>query len=206
MNVKIAISFLLRDNDPLLLADTQTILSKMTGNPAFPSPDPDLAEIITAQNDFQTALANAAKGGVELTAIKNSKRAALVALLRTLASYVQGACNGDLLILLSSGFPIQKPQRFPVGPLPAPTNLSLSFGSRTGELDAAMPSVFGASIYNWRLARADAPTVFVQTAQTTAASVSFDSLTPGVVYNAQVNAVGAAGPSNWSNAATQMAV
>jgi hypothetical protein len=206
MITKPSISFLTSDSDALLLTDTETILANMTGNPAFATPDPTLSEVTTAKTEFATALANAANGGIELTAIKNDKRAALAALLRNLASYVQVACNGDLTVLLSSGFPIQKPQRFPIGVLPAPTNVAVTLGTRSGELDAAMPPVFGASIYNWHLARADAPNVFVQTTQTTAASTSFEDLTPGVVYIVQVNAVGAAGPSDWSNPVSKMAV
>ena len=64
----------------------------------------------------------------------------------------------------------------------------------------------GAAIYNWRLAAASAPTGYLQTAQTTAASHTFTGLTPGVVYLAQVNCVGSAGPSDWSEPVSQMAV
>jgi hypothetical protein len=206
MIIKPSISFLTTDSDPLLIADTQTITTKMTGNPAYTAPDPEIPDVIAANNEFAAALANAANGGVELTAIKNDKREALAALLRDLANYVQVNCDGDLTVLLSSGFPIQKPQRFPIGVLPAPTNLTVSLGSLTGELDAAAPPIFGAATYNWRLARADAPTVFLQTAQTTAASTTFGNLTPGVIYLVQVNAVGSAGPSDWSQPATQMAI
>jgi len=206
MIVKPSISFLTTDSDPMLLTDAQTITTSLTGNPAFTTPNPPLSDVTAAKDEFAMALANAANGGIELTAIKNDKRAVLVALLRNLATYVQVACNGDLTVLLSSGFPIQKPQRNPIGVLPAPASLTVSLGARSGELDAAMPPVFGASIYNWRLARADAPAVFVQTAQTTAASTSFGNLVPGVAYIAQVNAVGAAGPSDWSQPVSQMTV
>src|SRR5665213_1775452 len=206
MIVKPSISFLTYDGDPQLNTDTNTILTDMTGNLSYPAPIPALAAVKSALDDFATACANAAGGGVTLTSIKNDKRAALAALLRQLASYVQVACNGDLTVLLSSGFPIQKPQRNPVGVLPAPASLTVSLGARSGELDAAMPPVPGAAIYNWRLARADAPAVFVQTAQTTAASTSFGNLVPGVAYIAQVNAVGAAGPSDWSQPVSQMTV
>jgi len=54
------------------------------------------------------------------------------------------------------------------------------------------------------LARADAPEVFVQTAQTTAASNVFTGLTPGVAYLVQVNAVGAAGPTDWCQPVSQI--
>ena len=157
-------------------------------------------------DEFVTALANAADGGITLTSIKNGKRAALAALLRALANYVQVACNGDLTVLLSSGFPIQKPQRNPIGVLPAPVNLTINLGSLTGELNAVVPPVFGASIYNWKLTASNAPAVVLQSAQTTGGRTTFTGLTPGVVYVAQVNAVGAAGPSDWSQPVSQMAM
>ena len=59
--------------------------------------------------------------------------------------------------------------------------------------------MFGAYSYNWRLALASAPTVFVQQVQTTAASNIFSGLTPGQTYTVQLNAVGSAGPSDWSD-------
>ena len=206
MIVKPSVSFLTSDSDALLITDTGSILTAMTGNPSFPTPAPGLPLVKTALDEFTTAVADAASGGVTLTSIKKDKRAALVTLLRELASYVQVACKGDLTLLLSSAFPIQKPQRFPIGVLPAPTGLTVSLGSRSGELDASATPVPGAAIYNWRVTTAAQPGVVVQTAQTTAASNTFDGLTPGVVYNIQANVVGSAGPSDWSDPAPQMVV
>ena len=206
MIVKPSIQFLNNDSDALLVTDTHTILTDLTGNASYPTPNPTLAAVTTALSEFTTALANAADGGITLTAIKNDKRAALVALLRDLATYVQVTCNGDLTVLLSSGFPIQKPQRNPIGTLPAPVNLTLALGSLSGQLNAVVPPVFGASVYNWKLTASNAPTVVVQSAQTTGGRTTFTGLTPGVVYLAQVNAVGAAGPSDWSQPVSQMAV
>ncbi len=206
MIVKPSVSFLNTDSDALLITDTGSILMALNGNPSFPTPTPPLAGVQTALDAFTNSVADAANGGVTLTSIKNDKRAALVLLLRELASYVQVACKGDLTILLSSGFPIQKPQRNPIGVLPAPTGLVVSLGSRTGELNASATPVPGAAIYNWRVTTAAQPNVVVQSAQTTAASNVFDGLTPGVVYNIQANVVGSAGPSDWSDPAPQMAV
>jgi hypothetical protein len=81
----------------------------------------------------------------------------------------------------------------------------LALGSRSGELDASVNPVFGASIYNWKLTSsvAGAP---VLTAQTTASYVTFTGLTPGVTRTVTCNVVGAAGPSDWSQSASQMAV
>jgi hypothetical protein len=206
MIVKPSISFLNTDSDSQLIADTETITTAMDENPYFVLPSPSLAAISGAQAVMVTAMAAAADGGITLTAIKNAKRALLVALLRQLASYVEVTSNGDLTVLMSSGFPIQKPQRDPIGVLPAPSNLTVGFGARTGELHAVAKPLVGAAIYNWRVTTAAAPTVVVQTAQTTAASNTFTGLTPGVVYNIEVNALGSAGPSNWSDPVPQMAV
>ena len=42
--------------------------------------------------------------------------------------------------------------------------------------------------------------------QTTSARNIFTGLTPGVVYDAVVNVVGSAGPSDWTDPVAQMAV
>jgi hypothetical protein len=99
------------------------IVAAMTGNAHYATPAPALADITTAVGAFTAAVADAVDGGKTLTAIKNERRAALVALMRQLASYVQATCNEDMAVLLSSGFPNQKPQREPFGVRAAPSNL-----------------------------------------------------------------------------------
>ena len=73
-------------------------------------------------------------------------------------------------------------------------------------MNASAAPIAGAAIYNWRVTATTAPTVVVQSAQTTAASNIFDNLTPGVVYNVEANAVGSAGPSDWSDPVPLMVV
>lgn len=206
MIVKPYISFVNDDSDAQLIVDVGGIITGLTGNASYPAPSPTLAAVTAALNAFTTAVNDAIGGGVALTSAKNDRRAELVALVRELASYVQVACKGDMTVLLTSGFPIQKPTRNPIGQLPVPANLKVTLGTHTGQLNASAAPVFGAAVYNWRLSTAAAPTVVVQSAQTTAASNTFTGLTPGVVYNAEVNAVGAAGPSDWSDPVPQMAV
>ncbi len=198
MIVKPALTFLKTNADAALIVTTSGILSAMTGNPNFPNPSPALPVLASARDAFATALADAADGGKTLTSNKNNKRAALATLLRELAAYLQVTCKGNLAMLLGSGFPIQKPQRQPIGTLPAPKHISLTNGQLSGQLDASMSPVAGAATYNWRVTTAAAPETVVMSWQTTAASNTFSGLTPGEVYRVQANAVGAAGPSNWS--------
>jgi hypothetical protein len=206
MIIKPSITFLTVDSDSELIVDVGNVNTKMTGNQHYLNPSPTLLAIETANSEFSTAVENAFGGGSELTAIKKAKRAVLVTLMRKLASYVQANCNNDMAVLLSSGFPPQKPTRTPVGELPAPDNLAVSLGTYSGQLDANVSPVPGAAIYNWRISTATQPGTIVQTDQTTAANTTFDKLTPGVIYIVEANVVGSAGPSDWSISAPQMVV
>jgi hypothetical protein len=48
--------------------------------------------------------------------------------------------------------------------------------------------------------------MILQNVQTTAASAIISGLTPGVSYNVEANAVGAAGPGDWTDPGNQFAV
>lgn len=205
MIVKPSISFLTADSDPVLVTDVATIVTSMTNNTNYPTPAPALALITTTNDDFADAIAAAADGGKQLTSAKDAKRRELVALMRQLASYVQVACNSDMTKLLSSGFPVQKPDRTPATVPPTPETPKPSQG-RTGEAIPVTKPVQFAYIYNWRVALASKPNEYVQHAQSTGARTVFDGLTPGQVYNFECNAVGTAGTSDWSNAASLMVI
>ncbi len=206
MIVKPSINFVNQDSDAELIKSTHIILAAMTDNPSYPNPTPGLDIVTAALSEFTTAVANAADGGMTLTAIKNQKREALAALLRNLASYVTITCDGNLATLLSSGFPAQKSQRTPATIPVAPTDLIVSLGILSGELDADIPPVYGAATYNWQLFAATAPTLILQREQTTGGRTAFKGLTPGVIYGIQVNAVGSAGTGDWSNPTLKMVV
>ena len=119
MNIKPAIGFLTRDGQASFAERVTVILQKLTGNPSFPSPTPALPAVQTAFDAYTVAAANAVKGGVQAMVIRNALRAELVAMLRQLASDVATTASGNLEKLLSCGCPVQKPNRTPIGPLPA---------------------------------------------------------------------------------------
>ncbi|HEY5075164.1 MAG TPA: hypothetical protein VII34_10760 [Pyrinomonadaceae bacterium] len=206
MNVKPSIGFLTKDGEAPFTDKVTTLLEWMTNNTKYPTPTPALTVVQTAFDAYKVATADAAQGGKENTAIRNARRAELVSLLRQLANYVDATANGDLETLISSGFPIQKTQRTPIGPLPAPDAPSVSQGPVTGTLRAVISPVYGAYAYHWRLALASAPTVYVQTALTTGGRVLFEDLTAGQVYNVEANAVGSAGTSDWSDVGSLMVI
>jgi hypothetical protein len=206
MIIKPAISWLNTDSDSELINDITVVILGVGGNPAiYSKPTPDIPSIQLALNNFSTGVAATADGGPSVTSKKNNLRLIVTGMERQLAGYVQTACGGDMTNLLLSGFPVQKPTRAPIGVLAAPSNPVLALGTRSGELDASVNPVFGASTYNWKLTSsvAGAP---VLTEQTTASYVTFASLTPGATFTMTCYVVGAAGPSDWSKAVSQMAV
>ena len=205
MIAKVSISFLNDDTDPQLITETSAIVQSLTSNATYPTPTPALPAVSTALATFTHAVAAAADGGVPLTLAKNDARAALTALLRELSSYVQLACKGDMTKLLTSGFPVQKAARTPIGILPPPT-VTVKLGAKSGDLAAKAAPMAGAATYNWRVVTPNAPAVPVLVAQTTAASNTFSGLTPGLVYQVTANAVSSAGISDWSDPATQMVI
>ena len=205
MIVKPAISWLTTDSDALLINDTRVVLKAMADNVTlYDKPAPPLPDIQTALDNFGNGVAEAAVGGPSATAKKNNLRLLLISLMRQLASYVTVACKGDMLNLILSGFPVQKPVRQPIGVLPAPQGLKVEHGSHRGELVAYVNPVFGAATYTWRLTPATPGATPVIT-QTTAAKQSFSDLTSGVAHAVEVYAMGAAGPSDWSNPSSLIA-
>ncbi|MBV9007546.1 MAG: hypothetical protein JO354_00040 [Verrucomicrobia bacterium] len=198
-------SFLTADPDAVLVTRVNNIVVSMTNNSNYPKPSPTLNMVTAANTAFSDAIAAAAEGGKQFTAAKNAKRAELVALLRQLANYIQGACAEDMAALLSSGFPVQKPDRSPASVPATPQTPRVSQGLR-GQAVAVSSPVQYAYIYNWRVALLSDPARFVQQAQSTGARAAFTGLTPGQTYAIECNAVGTAGSSDWSNAGTLMVI
>ena len=93
-----------------------------------------------------------------------------------------------------------------MGLLPVPSNLIVQLGLQSGQLKVRVSRVYGASSYNWRVATVAVPDVFVQTVQTPSASTLLTGLTPGVDYVVQVDCIGAAGTSDWTDGVTQVVV
>ncbi len=172
MIVKPAIRFLLNAPDAYVIVIVQAVLAGILANSAtFTSPLPTLTAVQAALAAFIVALQDAALGGPAQTAIKNARRAELSALMRLLANYIGAVADGDMSILLLSGFPHQKPTAESVGTMPKPVAPQVVQGKRSGVLFAATAPVFGASTYNWRVSLQATPLVYLHTEQTTAAQV-----------------------------------
>src|SRR5258708_143680 len=75
-----------------LIANVRNIITLMTGNAQYPTPNPTLATMTTSVNAFETTVHDALDGGKIAIATRNAARADLLSLTRQLAAYVQGHC------------------------------------------------------------------------------------------------------------------
>ena len=201
---KVAVSFMSRDTDAQFIIDTARIVAGMTGNTAFPTPSPTLANVVAARNAYLAAV-TAGQDSRLARSLRQKTRVALVVLLRQLAHYAEDASAGDRTVLMSSGFPLQQ-VRAPVGTLPAPAQVRLVNGKTSGSAIARCRRIVQASAYQWRIAPAATPTAWLPVVTTFAANAEFHGLASTTVYVVQVCAVGTAGVGNWSGTATVLVV
>ena len=98
---------------PQLLGTTSALVSSMTNNQYFPTPDPPLATVsaaVAALEAAQTAVHARTQGAV---AGRNEKRQTLTKLLEQLRAYIQKIADGDSgtaeAVIRSAGVGVRKP-------------------------------------------------------------------------------------------------
>lgn len=183
---------------------TGGVIASLTGNPAYPTPAVSLADLSAAQTAFEQAMVAMTQGGTQATADKNVKRAALVALLRQEAIYVQGTANNDLPTLLSSGFLVNSTSRTK-SPLATPNILEIDNGMTT-QLVVRAQAVSNARAYEAQVKNGTGGWVPSGTF-TQARRIVLEGLTPGSTYTVQVRGVGGSlGYSDWSDPVSHMAM
>ena len=203
---KPAITFAIKSSDQVLIAMCNRILANMTANVAYPAPEPTLVVLGSALDAFIVAVNGNDRGKLAIAA-RNKARAQLVAVLRELALYVGLHSKGDLVTLLSSGFPAQRERGsvVQIAP-PTPGNVRASKGPLSGQLVVRCKRIVGGVLYQWRYATVQAPTAFTVTDTGSKATVTLANLSPGTQYLIQVRVSGKRGSSDWSNAVTTYAV
>ena len=194
---KVASGFLTTATDALLIVLVGQILEAMQGNAHYPAPAPALADIQAALAAFVAAV-NGGRGGALQVARRRQLRAALVALVRSLGLHVQQAGKGERVLLLTSGFPLQR-QRTPNGRPAVPSRLRVKCGAVSGVVSARCDRVATAGAYQWRYAPTAAPTAWTFAVPTLGASITIAGIQRGTEVVVQVRAIGHRGASDWSD-------
>jgi len=122
------------------------VKNSLTDNPNFTPAPLSLANFITLQEDFETALGMVTSRDRVKIALKNQSRLLLVQAMYQLALEVNAQGNGDRAKLLSSGFDLAYAgENNPL--ITPPTDFKISEGLNNGELKFSCKKVLSAISY-----------------------------------------------------------
>jgi hypothetical protein len=192
---------------PERIARARQIVDAMTGNPAFPTPQPPLNVVITAIDSAETAYADAQaakQAAITSTTVSHDSDAAMEIELRKLGAYVESVASDEQTIqsaamgVAGSGGPLLQATN--------PTGLTASEGDHDATLDLHYDRVKGAKSYVIEQSL-DPPTAtsWAHAAVSSKSSVTISGLVSGTRYWFRVAAVTSSGQSGWSDPATKIA-
>ena len=185
------------------------IKTAMTGNANFTTPNPTLLALGTGITTAQTKIAayNSALAALDLLkSDRDTAVAALVALVRQEAAYVDNIANGSASIIQSAGMGVQA-QRTPSGVPDMVQNLSLSAGDNAGEIDAHWDPIKGVKIsydLQWSPYPATEAT-WKDLPGTTKSKAVLTGFPSGTQILIRVRAKGTGGTGAWSQTASKFA-
>jgi len=175
-----------RDGD--LVNDGFRAVDHMTDNAFFPTPNPSVAELKQATQEYQQALYDAAGRDQQLVAIKDNRRAVLRSMLSRMAEYVNSVANGNREILLSSGFKLARNREAddlkPIGELEVRTDAPEQAITRINRVPGAK-----AYVHEYTTGVVTNESVWV-TRTVVEPSCTFRGLQSGVKYSFRVIAIG----------------
>jgi hypothetical protein len=189
----------LKDSELVMRANT--IISSLTDNEAYPTPNPALEIIQSSLDDFQHWLNTIPTGNRADTVMKNQSRSVLLDLLKRLGYHVNEVAE-DFVDLFSSGFPIANfPNRVNAEIPSIPRGLVLRDGKHSGKIRLDFNPVKEARLYLYRHGiSVDGTTKWEASLPSTSSRNNvIEGLSPGTEYLVQAKSVNSAGYSDWSD-------
>jgi hypothetical protein len=184
---------------PALISFATAVVTRMTGNSAFPTPAPPLATVAAAIADLQNAETAAAAKTKGAVTVRNDKRAALVTLLRQLESYVQNQADSNLengaAVIESAGISVRK-----LG-VRKPRTFTAVQGATSGTITLIAASAAHRASYEWQYST-DGGKTWTFAPGTLQAKTTIPALTPGASVQFKYRPVLKAGDGDWSQAVT----
>ncbi|HEX3228028.1 MAG TPA: fibronectin type III domain-containing protein [Pyrinomonadaceae bacterium] len=191
------------------IARCRQIITAMTGNPNFPSPNPTLNAINTAIDEVEEAFhasQTARQEAKTKTSVLSDKDDVLSGLMVQLAAHVESVAGSDEAKIRSAGMDTKATASAPTEITEPPANLSATAGDRDGEIDLAWEAISGAKSYV--LERSPDPATaasWTHAGVSTKSSHTINGLTSGTRYWFRVAAVNGIGQSGWSDPAVKIA-
>jgi hypothetical protein len=180
---------------PDLIALAKTVITSMTGNASFPTPDPPLATVSTALSALEVAetATNARTRGAATT--RNEKRKSLVTSLEQLKSYIQKVADGNTdtsaSVIESAGVGVRKPvakQKQAFAAEPAAVSGTVKLTAEVADRRAS---------YEWEYSP-DGGKTWQVLPTTLQSRTTMSGLTPAAVATFRYRPVTKAGEGNWT--------
>lgn len=185
----------------VLAAKANNMVAKMTGNPAYATPVPALADVTAASNVLTAAIdAHVLNPGPREKAARDQAFDNLKGLVIDLGGYVQAASNGKRDLIESAGCEVRK-SAAPVGELAAPGKVQAYATALKGRVDVRWGGVRGRLLYNLYSCIGDPNNEdnWSLQLQTSKNRHSIEGLKSGDTYFFAIRAVGVAGISPMSD-------
>lgn len=189
------------------IARGRQIVTAMTNNPSFASPNPPLSDVTTALDDLEKAFASVQAARSEVatrTTTQDNASATLDQKLTQLAGYVESVAGKDDSLITSAGMETKASRSAPTVPT-APQGVSATAGEHEGEINLVWRPISNARSYVLEYSLDPAtPNSWTHAGVATAANKTITGLTSGKRYWFRVAAIGAVGQSGWSEHATKV--
>lgn len=182
----------------------RSIVTALTGNADFTTPDPSLTDVTKALDNLETAQENAINGGVNETAIRDSRLETAVNLLTILGWYVQWQAKGDKLKILSAGFEVIATNTVPLEMVKV-QGVKAKRGALKGTIDVSWKPVKGSRTYLVEMTTDVNTDTWTKAGEPTKTKLTVAALTPGTNYWFRISAIGTLGAGPESDPATDMA-
>lgn len=185
------------------------ICNAMESNIHFDTPLPEIEDVKSATDDFNEKLAMARrKGSPYDTAVKNEARKELGKVLAELAFYVNKVADGNLPVLLSSGFYVSGDHRTQYVPTRV-EGVKLSDGRQSGQIILRFDMQENIRMYEYSYSfekDEDKEHIWSEVFKTSSSSGNLiASAVPGLYYFARVRAINTKGIGEWSEPVSIMA-
>jgi hypothetical protein len=183
---------------------TRSVLSRMEGNPNFPSPTEPLAEITAKVNLLDEIQQLVVQGHLYKLPMRRSTMKAVIDSMAKLCEYVNLTADGDETKLESSGFPFVKKRT----PRPAPdklTRLSAKQGKCSGNINLKWQGNKTRTVYSYQISYTpEVESSWIMVGLCTKPSTVIGGLESGKKCWFRVAAVNAAGSGAWSDPVAYM--
>ena len=178
-----------------IITFAQRVVTDMTGNAAFPTPAPTLAEVTAGITALQTAESAALARTAGAVTARNDRKAELVALLQDLRGYVQKTADANAdnsaAIIQSAGIGVKKT------PLHKPRVFAASQGAVSGTVKLVTASAGHRASYDWEYS-IDGGKTWVSLPSSLQAKTSVIGLAAGTTVLFRFRAVTKTGVADWS--------